>query len=632
MSSDNGTSAYWNRAVRRRRFVGGSLAIGGSAAFLAACGGSSNNNNAAPTSAAASAAATRAATAAAGAASPTRAAAASSPAAAAAAATATPQKGGILRAQIPNVFDSTDVHRALGDPTLWTSNYLYNKLVMYSNPDTGEIEGDLAEKYEAPDASTYTFSLRKNVKWQPPISRPFTSADVRWHIERQANGKLLDGSDGGFTRAVFYKTISKIETPDDFTVKLTLANPNGTFLDRLAAYFSTLPNRETTEKFEATHRTLTEEAMVGTGPFIATQFRAGQEVKFKRNPEYFKPNEPLIDGWVAPLIFEDPVAYRAAFLQKQVEGWASPDASQTKAVLDQNKSAMYEVLSGVGNTVALYLNRNTVFKDARLIKAMNQAVDRAALIQTFHQGLGQNSGIVTWLQEGFAIPPADLGKLPGYRTDRSQELKEARDLWNAGGGPALGDVDITVPVTWLANWPDTPQIIVKMFNDNLGVSQFKSSQSDYNKDIIPNLGNGKFPHWFGWISQVNSPDPRSDLRNSFHTKGSTNYNKVGLLPGDPNLDDQIDAATQILDLKQAVAKVRDIQNTIMDNAMFGNITLYNYISRSADWNYLHTTYKVQPSPGKPAAAYNIFAGHLASRNLWLDTKDPSYQGRPPASL
>ncbi|HEY7293828.1 MAG TPA: hypothetical protein VH916_02260, partial [Dehalococcoidia bacterium] len=101
------------------------------------------------------------------------------------------QKGGILRAQIPNVFDSTDVHRALGDPTLWTSNYLYNKLVMYSNPDQGTLEPDLSEKFEAPDAATYIFSLRKNVKWQPPISRPFTSADVRWHIERQANGKLL---------------------------------------------------------------------------------------------------------------------------------------------------------------------------------------------------------------------------------------------------------------------------------------------------------------------------------------------------------------------------------------------------------------------------------------------------------
>ncbi len=628
-------SGYWNRPIRRRRLMAVGASSAAAAAFLAACSSSNNNTastpvkSAASASAAASAAATAAGGATAAAASATQAA---SPTAGAALPPPTGQKGGILRAQIPNVFDSTDVHRALGDPTLWTSNYLYNKIVMYANPDQGTLEPDLAEKYEAPDAATYIFSLRKNVKWQPPISRQFTSADVRWHIERQANGKLLDGSDGGFTRQVFYKTITNIETPDDFTVKLTLATPNGTFLDRLAAYFSTLPNRETTEKFEATHRTLTEEAMVGTGPFICVQLRAGQEVKFKRNPDYFKPNEPLLDGWVAPLIFEDPVAYRAAFLQKQVEGWGSPDPSQTKAVIDQNKGAMTEVLTGTGNTVAMIINRNTQFKDMRLVKAMNQAIDRQKLIQTFHQGLGQNSGIVTWLQEAFAIPPEELGKLPGYRSDRNQEIKEARDLWNAGGGPALGDVDITIPVTWLANWPDTPQIISKMLNDNLGVSQFKSSQSDYNKDIIPNLGNGKFPHWFGWISQVNSPDPRSDLRNSFHTKGSTNYNKVGLMPGDPNLDDQIDKAVTLVDHQQAITAVRAIQDVIMANAMFGNITLYNYISRTAYWNYYHPLLKAQAGAGKPAAGFNIFAGHLLARYNWIDTKDPSYQGRPPASL
>ncbi|MBI2760724.1 MAG: ABC transporter substrate-binding protein [Chloroflexi bacterium] len=620
MSSGSGQPVRaWG--MGRRRFVGSGLLVTGAAAVAAACGG---NDNKAKSTQAPSGTQQAAGSQAAGG---TQAAAttAASPGAQA----GTPVKGQILVAQIPNVFDSTDVHRALGDPTLWTSNYLYNKLVRYKNPDTGEIEPDLAEKFEAPDAATYTFNLRKGVKWQPPISREFTAEDVRWHIERQANGKLKDGSDGGFTRSAFFKTVAKIETPDQYTVKLTLSGPNGTFLDRLSGYFSTLPNRETTEKFEQTHRTLTEEAMIGTGPFIATQFRAGQTVKFKRNPEYFRKDEPLLDGWVAPLLFEDPNAYRAAFLQKQVDGWGSPDVSQTKKVIDDNKGAMYEILNGVGNTVFLHLNRNKQFKDIRLIKAMNMAVDRAQLIQTFHQGLGQNSGVVTWLQEGFAIPPAELEKLQGYRKDREIEKKEARDLWAAGGGPALGEIDIRIPDTWLANWPDTTQIIPKMFNDALGVTQFRSTKATYNEDIIANLGNGNFPNWFAWTSQVNSPDPRSDLRNGYHTKGSLNFNKVGSLPGDPNLDAALDEVTGIVDQKQAIAKVRAIQNTIMENAMFGNVVLYNYIGRSANWNYLKANLKVPPSAGKAASAYNIFAGHLLSQNTWIDTKDASYSGRAP---
>lgn len=596
--------------IGRRRFVGGGLLVTGAAAFAAACG---SDDKKASSSVTPSSAQPTAATSGTAAASGTTAAAAG-----------TPQKGGTLVAQIPNVFDSTDVHRALGDPTLWTSNYLYNKLVWYKNPDTGEIEGDLAEKYEAPDAATYTFNLRKGVKWHPPVSREFNAEDVRWHIERQASNKLKDGNDAGFTRSAFYKTVTKIETPDQYTVKLTLASPNGTFLDNLAAYFSTLPNREATERFEGSHRTLTEEAMVGTGPFIATQLRAGQTVKFKRNPEYFRQGQPNLDAWVAPLLFEDPNAYRAAFLQKQVDGgWSSPDPSATKKVIDDNKGAMYEILTGTANTVYMSLNRNKQFKDIRLIKAMNQAIDRQQLIQTFHQGLGQNSGVVTWLQEGFAIPPADLEKLPGYRKDRDLERREARQLWEAGGGPALGEVDIKVPDTWLANWGDTPQILIKMFNEALGVTQFKSTKTSYTEEIIPNLGNGNFPNWFGWTSQVTSPDPRAVIRNVYRTSGSLNFNKVS----DPQIDQLIDDANVITDVKQAQAKVRQIQNIIMDNAQFGNVILYNYIGRTAGWNYWKPNLKVQPSAGKAGQGFNIFAGHLLAQNAYLDTKDPSYQGR-----
>ncbi|MGD9895117.1 MAG: ABC transporter substrate-binding protein [Dehalococcoidia bacterium] len=609
-------SNYWQRTARRslsrRRFVGVAAAAG-TTAWLIACGGDEDTEE--PSSGA------QATTAPTG-----QAAATQAPA-------DQPVRGGILRAQIPNVFDSTDVHRALGDPTLWTSNYLYNKLVMYTNPDTGEIEGDLAEKYEAPSGAEYVFNLHKNVKWQPPISREFVADDVKWHIERQANGKLLDGSEGTFNRSSFWKSVSKIETPDKYTVRLTLSAPNGSFLDTQAGYVSTIPNRETTEKFEATHRTLTEEAMVGTGPFIAQQFRAGQEVKLRRNPEYFKPNEPNLDGWLAPLIFEDPTAYRAAFLQKQVESWANTaDPSATKAVIDQNKGAMTEILTGTANTVFMSLNRNQQFKDIRLLKAMNLAVDRDAMIQTFHQGLGQKSDVVTWLREGWAIPPADLEKIPGYGKDREAAKKEARDLWAAGGGPALGEIDIKVPDTWLAQWPDTHQFLIRMFNEALGVNQFKSTKTSYNEEIIPNLGNGTFPNWFGWTSQVNSPDPRVTTRNVYHTKGSTNFNKIGLMPGDPNFDAALDEVSQITDLKQAQTKMRAIQNQIMENAQFGQIVLYNYIGRSAVWNYWHPNLKTPAKDGKPAAGYNLFSGSLTSKLAYLDPKDPSFQGRPPASL
>jgi ABC-type transport system substrate-binding protein len=544
-----------------------------------------------------------------------------------------PTAGGILRAQIPNVFDSVDVHRAFGDPTSWLSNYVLNKVVRYKNPDTGEIEGDLAEKFEVVDASNLTFTVRKGIKWQnTPITngREFTSADLKWHFERQANNVLKDGTTvGGMRQASLYKGIT-VETPDAYTLKLKLPSPNAVFIHRLSAYFSTVPNREAMEKFEADHRTLTEEAMPATGAFKLKQWRANKDILFQRNETNFRQGEPYLDGWVAPLLFEDPNAYRLAFEQKQVDTWGAPDPSLTKSVLDANKDKMTEVLSGVGNTVYMQINsgKPPFNKDPRLAKAMYIAFDRRLAIQTFHQGLGQVSGPVPWLQEGFALKTDDLIKYAGYKTDRAADVKEAKALWDAAGGASIGDVDIKVPDTWLANWPDTPQFLINMFNTTFGTTQFKSTKTSYNEEIIPNLAKREYPNWFGWTSQVNSPDPRADLFSSYHSTSPTNFEKIN----NADLDRHVLAALQETDTNKSKTSVEAAQKLLLENGAFGNCVLYNYIGRSAIWNYYKANLKVPASGGKAATGYNIFAGHLFGGAVWLDTKDPSYQGRPQPTI
>jgi ABC-type transport system substrate-binding protein len=248
------------------------------------------------------------------------------------------------------------------------------------------------------------------------------------------------------------------------------------------------------------------------------------------------------------------------------------------------------------------------------------AVDRRAMIQTFHQGLGQVSGPVSWLQEGYALKPDDLIKKPGYRTDRDLEIKEARALWAAGGGPALGDIDIHFIDIWAANWPDTSQVLIKMFNDNLGVTQFKSTKATYNDDIIPLLSKGTFVNWMAWTSQVTSPDPRNEIYQAYHSTANANWQKVN----NPELDPLVAEARVTSDLAKGQDLIRKAQDIIIDNGLYGNIVLYNYISRSANWNYIHPNIKTQAAAGKPGAGYNIFSGHLSAKNLWINPKDPSY--------
>jgi hypothetical protein len=81
-----------------------------------------------------------------------------------------------------------------------------------------------------------------------------------------------------------------------------------------------------------------------------------------------------------------------------------------------------------------------------------------------------------------------------------------------------------------------------------------------------------------------------------------------------------------------VELIRDAQRIILENGQYGNVVLYNYINRGAGWNYYHSNEKVAPMAGEPGQGYNIFAGHLAPANVWLDPNDPSYQGRATVTL
>ena len=156
---------------------------------------------------------------------------------------------------------------------------IYSKLITYSYINA-ELHSDLAESWDiSEDGLTYTFHLRQDVKWHD--GQPFTAADVVWTIE----DILREGS-----AAVSYKMISDIDTitaPDDFTVVITLKQPNSAFLANVASYygFNILPRHlyEGTDVRANPHNL----APVGTGPFKFAETVPGSHTVMVANPDYF---------------------------------------------------------------------------------------------------------------------------------------------------------------------------------------------------------------------------------------------------------------------------------------------------------------------------------------------------------
>jgi peptide/nickel transport system substrate-binding protein len=107
-----------------------------------------------------------------------------------------------------------------------------------------KIVAQLASAVPAPTngGKTYTFHLKPNIKFAPPVNRAITSKDFVTAMDRLASSK--DGGQYGFYYTVIKgwsaysagkaKSISGISTPNATTIVFNLTQPTGDFLYRMA--------------------------------------------------------------------------------------------------------------------------------------------------------------------------------------------------------------------------------------------------------------------------------------------------------------------------------------------------------------------------------------------------------------
>src|ERR1700683_2471950 len=88
---------------------------------------------------------------------------------------------------------------------------------LLTRDDHLNVQPQLAERWEIPDATTYIFHLRRGVKFHD--GRPLTSRDVKWTFDSLLEGKVRS------TKAAAYRLVDRIEAVDDFTVVFHLKQP-----------------------------------------------------------------------------------------------------------------------------------------------------------------------------------------------------------------------------------------------------------------------------------------------------------------------------------------------------------------------------------------------------------------------
>jgi peptide/nickel transport system substrate-binding protein len=341
-----------------------------------------------------------------------------------------PKRGGILhvRGWDPVHFDP---HLTRNFKTHTALSFVYSKLLRHKvgedvRPGTFIVESDLAERWEAPDDTTYVFYLRKGVKWhnKPPVNgRELVAEDVKFTFDRFLTEKANP-------ERQLLESVERVEVVDRYTVKFLLKEPFVWLLDILAnAMCMWIVAPEVVAKYGDLKKV---ETAIGSGPFILEHYEPNVKSIFRRNPDYFRQGQPYVDG-VEWLVLDDESTGLAMYRTGQIDAGPGPNWAVRQPDLESLKQShpqlRYQDIQATNATVIWMRTDKPPFNDVRVRRAISQAIDRQGMIEAIWMRGVLSPAVPPGLAE-WSLPMEQLGEgAKYYRYDP----EEARRLLAEAG-------------------------------------------------------------------------------------------------------------------------------------------------------------------------------------------------------
>jgi ABC-type transport system substrate-binding protein len=349
---------------------------------------------------------------------------------------------------------------------------VFEALVAYQDESTA-LEPGLAKSWTiSPDGKTYTFNLRKGVKFHD--GTPFNADAVVFSIGRMMKDRQVKFFGKGWDipaqeRVPEYwvsmemdDTIGSIEATDEYTVVFNLKRVEAPFLANMGMDFADIisPTAFTKNPKEFLRNP------VGTGPFKFEKWVKDDRIILAKNTDYWdKSGGP----YLAKVVFRSIPDNSVRFLELKAGGIHICQFPNPADIDLARKDTNIKLIEQPGMNIG-YLSFNHTKEpwksNLHLRKAIAYALNRKAYVDNIYQGMGQVAKN--------PIPPTMWGyntDIPGYPYDLEMAKKE---LAAAGYPEGKGLPEITLwsmPVPRPYN-PDGLKIGVAMSADlaKVGIS------------------------------------------------------------------------------------------------------------------------------------------------------------------
>jgi len=289
------------------------------------------------------------------------------------------------------------------------------------------VRGELAESWQLlQNPPGVEFQLRQGIMFPAKkgimAARELTAEDVVYSFNRyNQSQKRIDSE---------YDHIDKVEATGKHTVRFTFKRFNAEWDYRFGwGYYSAIVPKEVVDAGMKNWRNAN-----GTGPYSLKNYVQGNTMTFVKNPDYW--DSVTIGAKQYKLPFADTINYRIIRdessqltalrtarldILESVQWTAVAELKQSAPQLQWNKR-----LTPNANTIALRMDTKP-FDDVRVRRALNMAVDRKQIIESFFEG---NAEALAYpmhpdygpYYEPLEQMPAGVRELFSHQPDKAKQL------------------------------------------------------------------------------------------------------------------------------------------------------------------------------------------------------------------
>jgi peptide/nickel transport system substrate-binding protein len=336
-----------------------------------------------------------------------------------------------------------------------------SNLVLYrqdvAQNSLADIVPDLAESWSwNADGKDLTFKLRHGVKWHDGV--PFTAADVKCTFD------LVQGKGEAKLRAnprkEWWNNVADVTADGDDEVVIHLKRPQPALLTLLASGYSPIYPCHVSPVQMRQHP-------IGTGPFKFVEFKPNEYIKVARNPDYWKPGRPYLDG-----IEYDIVPNRSTAILGFIAGqfdmtWPySVTPPLVRDVKKQDPTAICVTATNNGTTNLLINRAAPPFDNPDLRKALALTIDRKAFIDIMTEGQAKIGAAMLPPPEGlWGMPEEMLRTIPGYDPDVQKNRAAAREIMQKLGYGPDKKLELKVSTRDVATFRDPAVIMIDQLKE-----------------------------------------------------------------------------------------------------------------------------------------------------------------------